>query len=250
MALFDIARKLSFDNEGGWVNDPNDLGAETYRGISRKYNPQWNGWAYIDSLKKLNVIKKGYTDATADGFAQSFYKTNFWDKMQLDSAISQDNANQMYDHSLSGLPRAIEEAKAILKRKFNQPVVEDSVMTSSDMAILNSVPQQDFFNEYKQVRSDFFKYSAAQLAPKDSVYGDIFVKFNKSPKATNSIYVPGWLNRVNKYTWSGIQSAKAATEQAAATAIAEVKKKPLTILLITIAVLVGSYIVISEIKKI
>jgi len=215
MADFNIAYKISFKNEGGWVNDPNDLGGETYRGISRKYNPSWKGWAYIDSLKPSGAIKKNWTNTEADKLAGAFYKATHWDAIKLDKAISQDNANQIYDHALSGLPRAIEEAKAVLKRKFNKSVVENTTMSDADVQALNSVDQGQFFSEYKKMRGDFFKYSAAQLNPKDSAYGDIFLKYNKRPKTTNSVYVKGWLNRVNNYVYSGVQST-----------IEEVKKNP------------------------
>ena len=66
MALFTPAFTLSKINEGGWVNDPNDIGGETYRGISRKFNPKWNGWSVIDEMKKKGLIKKNYTDSKND----------------------------------------------------------------------------------------------------------------------------------------------------------------------------------------
>ncbi len=35
-------------SEGGYVNDPNDSGGETYAGIARHYNPGWEGWDEVD----------------------------------------------------------------------------------------------------------------------------------------------------------------------------------------------------------
>lgn len=249
MANFDIAYKISFGNEGGWVNDPNDMGGETYRGIARKYNPKWDGWAYIDSLKPSGVIKTHWTDAKADELARAFYKAQSWDAMQLDLAKSQDNANQLYDHSLSGLPRAIEQAKAVLKRKFNKNVVENQKMTAADIVALNEVDQKAFFDEYKNVRTDFFKYSAAVFNPKDSIYGDILLKYNKKPKASNQVYLKGWLNRVNKYVYSGIEQAKDAVIAATNATVNEVKKKPLTVLIITLSITVGVYFLYQQFKK-
>jgi len=238
MADFNVAYKISFKNEGGWVNDPNDLGGETYRGISRRYNPNWAGWAYIDSLKPSNVIKKNWTDSKADEFARMFYKSQSWDSMKLDLAKSQDNANQLYDHSLSGLPRAIEQAKAVLKRKFKKNVVENQKMSESDILALNEVDQKQFFDEYKKVREEFFKYSASMFNPKDSLYGDILLKYNKHPKASNSVYINGWLSRVNKYVYSGLESG-----------VETIKKNPLPSAIITILLLVSSYVLINQFKK-
>jgi lysozyme family protein len=37
--------------EGGYANSITDAGGETFRGISRVYNPNWEGWAVVDSIK-------------------------------------------------------------------------------------------------------------------------------------------------------------------------------------------------------
>lgn len=56
MANFgDAFKKLSI-KEGGYVNDKDDAGGETYRGISRKYNPTWQGWNMIDQYKKHYTV--------------------------------------------------------------------------------------------------------------------------------------------------------------------------------------------------
>ena len=54
MANFDAAYQKTAAHEGGYVNDPDDAGAETYKGISRRFNPSWIGWAKIDEMK-VNV---------------------------------------------------------------------------------------------------------------------------------------------------------------------------------------------------
>ena len=40
MADFNDAFDETMGHEGGYVNDSNDAGGETYRGISRRFNPQ------------------------------------------------------------------------------------------------------------------------------------------------------------------------------------------------------------------
>ena len=51
MADFTKAYALTAAYEGGYVDDPEDAGGETYRGISRRYHPSWQGWQIIDTLK-------------------------------------------------------------------------------------------------------------------------------------------------------------------------------------------------------
>lgn len=65
---FKLAFNFTMQSEGGYVNDPKDLGGETYRGISRRFNPQWSGWSLID--------KKDFK--AADAFVEEFYFNNYW----------------------------------------------------------------------------------------------------------------------------------------------------------------------------
>lgn len=67
---FDIGVKLTLNLEGNGkhTNDPRDPGGETYSGISRKHNPKWAGWAFID--------KKDY--ATADKLVRDLYYEDYW----------------------------------------------------------------------------------------------------------------------------------------------------------------------------
>ncbi len=67
-----LQRALEFlaAQEGGWVNDPNDAGGETFRGISRKAHPNWSGWALVDSGLR------GTSDA--DIAVADFYEAEYW----------------------------------------------------------------------------------------------------------------------------------------------------------------------------
>jgi lysozyme family protein len=213
MANFREAFDISKKNEGGWVNDSKDAGKETYRGISRVYFPSWIGWPYIDTLKKSGVIHTNYTSDKLDDYASTFYKSQFWDKLKGDSIKNQDVANLIYDHSLSGADRSISMVKAVLNKKFGTNLGETGTMNDGTIEALNKVDQGKFFDEYKKARLDFFKYSAAQLSKKDSIYYDIFYKYNSSPKASNARFVEGWEDRVNRYAYSGIEQATQAVKR-------------------------------------
>lgn len=49
-------------HEGGYANHPADKGGETYRGITRKHNPEWSGWKYIDEVKRTGKGLSGWFD--------------------------------------------------------------------------------------------------------------------------------------------------------------------------------------------
>ena len=51
MASFGEAFEHTMGMEGGYANDPQDVGGETFMGVSRVYNPGWYGWTIIDGQK-------------------------------------------------------------------------------------------------------------------------------------------------------------------------------------------------------
>ena len=88
--------------EGGYVNDSDDSGGETFLGISRKHNPNWKGWAIIDKEKKNGVSTKVLNKRLKENlnlidYAKQLYKSLYWDCLELDDIPNQDIAHQMFD---------------------------------------------------------------------------------------------------------------------------------------------------------
>lgn len=118
MANFDEEFDKLIFVEGGYVNDKDDTGGETYLGISRKFNPGWQGWKIIDAEKKKGT--KGITsrlkknDVLTDE-AKHLYKMSYWDIMDLDDIPSQGIAHQLFDTCVNcGCKTAIRIAQQIL----------------------------------------------------------------------------------------------------------------------------------------
>lgn len=122
MANFDKEFDKLILAEGGYVNDPDDAGGETYLGISRKANPQWRGWVYIDEVKKANKnasnskltsILKSNDNITKS--AKRLYKNMYWDIIDLDDIPSQKIAHQLFDTAVNcGVSRAIRIAQQVV----------------------------------------------------------------------------------------------------------------------------------------
>lgn len=75
--------------EGGYAFDPDDRGGETYKGISRRYNPTWSGWVVIDRYKgKTNGFENGYSclykDESLDRDVRDFYFQEYWRRPNFD----------------------------------------------------------------------------------------------------------------------------------------------------------------------
>lgn len=100
MSDFTKAYKKLEIAEGGYVNDPDDAGGETYKGVSRKANPYWVGWVILDDLKKHHPTTfKAIAKKTPqlEKAVQDLYKKNYWDCFGLDGFKSQEVAEQLFD---------------------------------------------------------------------------------------------------------------------------------------------------------
>lgn len=119
MAKFDEEFDKVILAEGGYVNDPDDAGGETYLGISRKNNPKWVGWEVIDDIKKKygtkNITSQLKKDVALTKSAKLLYKQNYWDVLELDDIPSQGIAHQLFDTCVNcGKTTAIRIAQQVL----------------------------------------------------------------------------------------------------------------------------------------
>ncbi len=99
MANFKLAFGIVMGIEGGYANDKDDRGGETYKGISRNNFPDWKGWAIIDGHKNSPA---GFefmleTDIKLPYLVEQFYKTEFWDVLALDHVLHQKIAIELFD---------------------------------------------------------------------------------------------------------------------------------------------------------
>ena len=119
MASFEIAFHNTMAHEGGYVDDPADLGGETYCGISRKYHPDWAGWQYIDQLKlryPRDFKARLKNDTNLRDAVEGFYFENYWNVNRLDEVEYQPIATEIYD---TGVNCGTETAAIFLQQSLN-----------------------------------------------------------------------------------------------------------------------------------
>ena len=116
MANYKDAIAKVLKHEGGYVNDPDDKGGETYKGVSRKNWSKWIGWQFIDGAKYKASFPKCLTDIAAlQDSVISFYKRNFWEPVGGDNIKDQDIANMLLDAAvLEGIKPAVKRAQKIV----------------------------------------------------------------------------------------------------------------------------------------
>lgn len=90
MARFDDCLKFILKSEGGFVNDPDDNGGMTYKGICRKYYPNLFMWNIIDSVLADGGDRKQINRILEDSFnvqseIANIYKQEYWNKCNCDS---------------------------------------------------------------------------------------------------------------------------------------------------------------------
>lgn len=166
MAKFEIADKLTGLNEGGYANDKDDRGGETYAGIARNFWPNWLGWRYIDQYKK-DYIKSNtkltlaqWVNASAKvesqpvkGLVKEFYRVNFWELNRLGDFKCQKLANTVYDFGVnSGKGKAA---------KYIQEVVGgltiDGIIGQKSIDAINKADCKSTFNKYNAKREAYYR---------------------------------------------------------------------------------------------
>lgn len=189
MAQFEKAFQRTMRHEGGYANDADDLGGETYRGISRKFNPSWLGWRKIDRAKR----KRGFPgslsrDTALQADVEAFYKQHYWDKFQGDAVGNQGVANEMFDTGVNmGVTRAItflQRGLNVLNRngKIYKDLVADGLFGPKTLVALRA----------------YLKNDKPELLLKilNVLQGMHYIEFmSKSP--VQEKYARGWFNRVD-----------------------------------------------------
>ena len=109
MANFDLAYPLTKAHEGGWINDPNDPGGNTYCGITQKNYPHLSIWKFLEG--ETYVAGKIFPELMPDVIA--FYKPEYWDKMRGDEINDIAIAVETFDMGvLKGLSTSIQLTQA------------------------------------------------------------------------------------------------------------------------------------------
>ena len=152
--------------EGGFVNDPDDLGGATNMGVTiGTYEAYCRKKGYprptIERLKNL----------TKEDWAEIF-KTMYWDRWKADGINSQAVANIVVDWVwASGVP-GIKRPQKLLG------VVSDGLVGAKTIAAINAADPKKLFDAIKADRAKFID-EICKARPK------------------NEKYRKGWMNRIN-----------------------------------------------------
>ena len=155
MNLYSESLKLILRNEGGYVNDPSDKGGETYAGISRVFEPQWEGWHIIDEVKKKKTIKLNEKlNEISNESIGTIYKKNYWDKCNADG-IATCNAKlaiHIFDMSVNA---GIKTAGKLLQRILK--ISDDGIIGNGTLEAIKNYPDKnDLVRKYVEARKNYY----------------------------------------------------------------------------------------------
>ena len=159
-ASFLIAYKIIGSYEGGYANVVNDLGEETYRGISRKFCKDWRGWSRIDKYKlKCGPPDQNYyfNDLT-DWYVTDFY-LDIWIKEGFSDLENQAIANYLFDFRVHS-PIGVKMIQRVLNDCGNSFEL-DNQMNAKMVVALNKIDATDFLLSIKTKRIDFYNHVVA-----------------------------------------------------------------------------------------
>lgn len=169
--------------EGGYANNPNDTGGETYKGIARKFHKDWEGWKIIENFKLKNgPLKTNQTiqNPYLDTLVKYFYFKKFWEPVKGKEIKSPEAAHIVFDAYVNQTGWTKTMLTDALKN-FGKPVKVDSIPLKSDIVTaINSIEPAKFIAEFKNQREKRYRQRAAEVPGQAG-------------------FLPGWLNRLSKF---------------------------------------------------
>jgi lysozyme family protein len=193
MAAFERCLNILLNTEGGYSNHELDSGKETYRGISRKFWPDWKGWLIIDEYREHKLFPKLLElDEDLQKLVSIFYEENFWkaSKAYAVAVYDVNAAFRLFDFAVNaGIPVACKQFQIVcntLNWWNKAPLYPSKLAIDGD---IGSNTQRAFKMVIEkrgpEVFLDYFK--ATQL----NHYTRIIEK-----KPNQSVFAYGWAKRV------------------------------------------------------
>ncbi|EPA9747695.1 glycosyl hydrolase 108 family protein, partial [Cronobacter malonaticus] len=164
---------IIFKNEGGYVNDPDDSGGATNKGIA------WNTWQKyakedlgveptLDNLKNITTEQ-----------AETIYRKRYWEPSGFNNIKDPKLALMSYDWTITS-GGAGKQIQKLLNNEFGQQLATDGKIGPKTIEAMNSV-------------SDSAKLTSRIAEIRKEYYENLVIN---NPK--NGKFLTGWLNRVDR----------------------------------------------------
>jgi lysozyme family protein len=173
MATFDVFLPMLLQFEGGFVDDRDDPGGATNKGITLK-TFRTCATSLLGITPTLSNLR-----ALTDEQAGTIYRALYWNKVHGDEIALQDLANIICDFYVNAGANAVKVLQNVLNDLGAQLAV-DGVIGPACLRALAAANQPELYTRFKQSRIKYYE-DLAQAQPS-------LAKF-----------LNGWLNRVNSF---------------------------------------------------
>lgn len=169
MAKIEVLAPFILQWEGGFVNDPADLGGATNMGVTigtwRQvgYDKDGDGDIDVDDLKLI----------TRDDVINRVLKPHYWDRWKADNIVNQSVANILVDWVWASGAHGIKRPQKLLN------VVADGIVGAKTLAAVNEYPDQKQL--FELIKADRIKFIAEIV----------------KARPANKRFERGWLRRIN-----------------------------------------------------
>lgn len=175
--------------EGGYVNHPLDRGGETYRGIARRYHPDWRGWRAVDRAKRRRDFPRALErDKRLARSVERFYRTRYWNRFGGDDIPDQAVAEELFDMSVHiGVARGVR----LLQRSLN--LLNRNQKVYADITVDGLCGAETRAALGKLLRADGKSYYLLRLM--NVLRGAAYVETaRRDPR--QEVFLRGWLERL------------------------------------------------------
>lgn len=162
--------------EGGFVNDPDDLGGATNKGVTlATFRSVFGKSKTVDDLKKIT-----------DQQWQTIYKKYYWDKWKADQIRSQSVANILVDWIWMSGATSIKIIQRMLSLEM------DGVVGPKTLNAINGEDPKEFFEAVKAERRAYY----------DRIC---------TARPVNKKYLKGWLRRLDSIGFGSLKDNRGKT---------------------------------------
>lgn len=179
MASFDPIFNLTLNHEGGFQKLANDS-ANYVKGKLIGTNRGISAIGYYDFYKKIPT-ELDMRNLKVEQ-AKAIYKKNYWDKINGDKIKNQSVAELMFQFIIGSGASQLSDLKDIANVIAGKKIIAsiDKTFTDAEIAIINSLPSDKYWNALKLWRHAFF-IRLTTVKPKLKQF------------------LKGWQNRLNSY---------------------------------------------------
>lgn len=169
--------------EGGYTADQDDSanagGYETYRGISRKNFPSWEGWKIVDQHKPLKT-NQIISSTSLENMVKDFYYKNFYLKMSIQKINNTLLAAHTMDHGVNaGIKNGIKILQKAINKVTNAGITVDGIIGNATLGYANGGSADAIAKEIGNQRKNYYRNLV-------------------NSKPSYSKFLNGWLKRVDK----------------------------------------------------